>query len=300
MLRVHASVLSYDTIARAVDTVTNMLTTQLTGLNDTVSSSDKELNLFNDAINSFNTHIHHQSNSDNFIQENEYNGKNIIAYMIDATVRVQNKIKELETELNHSQAEIKKLHHYLDNMCQEAMIDPLTSLATRKRVDQILSKSIRNSIETSEKLSVAFIEVDNYDAFKDKWGQITSEQILRFTASSIKENIKGRDSAARYSESLFIMVLPKTDTHGTKILAEHIRNTIERKRIVKKATGEFLGRITVSVGVAEFQEGESLGYLMSRAERSLSLARENGKNCTMTEHDVNLLNDQNNNKASNG
>jgi diguanylate cyclase len=169
------------------------------------------------------------------------------------------------------------------------MIDPLTSLATRKRLDQILSKSTRNSIETSEKMSVAFIEVDNYDAFKEKWGQITSEQILRFTASSIKENIKGRDSAARYSESLFIVVLPKTETNGTRVLAEHIRNTIERKRVVKKTTGEFLGRVTVSVGIAEFNEGESIGNLINHAEKSLMAARLNGKNCTMTEAEARIL-----------
>lgn len=279
LLRLHASILSYDTIAKTVDTVITMLTAQLTGLNNTVTSSDDEISIFTDAINAFTQNI--SDNTDNYHE--------VIGCIIEATTRIKNKIKELELDLNNSHLEIKKLHNYLDNMCQEAMIDPLTSLATRKRLDQILSKSIRNSIETSEKMSVAFIDVDNYDAFKEKWGQITSEQILRFTASSIKENIKGRDSAARYSESLFIMVLPKTDTNGTRILAEHIRNTIERKRVVKKTTGEFLGRVTVSVGIAEFNEGESIGYLINRAEKSLMAARHNGKNCTMTEAEAKIV-----------
>ena len=87
-----------------------------------------------------------------------------------------------------------------------------------------------------------------------------------------------------------MIILPKTDTKGTVILCEHIRNMIERKRIIKKTTGEFLGRVTISVGVAEFQEGESLGYLISRAERALSVARQNGKNCTVTEDDIKTLN----------
>jgi diguanylate cyclase len=298
LLRLHASILSYDTIARTVDTVTTMLTTQISGLNNSFATSDEELSLFTNAIDSFSQHLNNCDNGD------DESSNNIITYIIDATTRIKNKIKELESDLNSSQLEIKKLHNYLDNMCQEAMIDPLTSLATRKRFDQILSKSIRNSLEVSEKMAIAFIEVDNYDCFKEKWGQITSEQILRFAASSIKENIKGRDSASRYSESLFIMLLPKTDTHGTRTLSEHIRNTIERKRIVKKATGEFLGRVTVSIGIAEFNEGESLGNLINRAERCLSIARNNGKNCTITEEDAKkLLHNSDNflsSKASNG
>ena len=280
--KIYSSILSYDTIARTVDTVTSMLNSQIIGLNESVSSSDAELSIFTSAIDSFSEHI---DNTHEAINIGDCDN-NILTYMIAATERVKNKIKDLETELHYSQAEIKKLHNYLDNVCQDAMVDTLTSLATRKRLDQILLKSIRNSIETSEKLSVAFIEVDNYDAFKDKWGQVTSEQILRFIAGSIKENIKGRDSAARYSDSLFMVILPKTDSKGTSILAEHIRNMIERKRIIKKTTGEFLGRVTVSIGISEFQEGESLGYLISRAERALSVARENGKNCTIIEEDI--------------
>lgn len=278
LLKVHSSVLSYETIAKTVNTVTSLLDVQITGLNDSVSSSDQELNVFTDAIDSFSEYIDNDAHN--------MTDRNIISYIVSATTRVKDKVKELETDLHNSQAEIKQLHNYLENMCQEAMVDPLTTLATRKRCDQILSKSIRNCLETSENMSVVFIEIDHYDAFKEKWGQVTSEQILRFTASALKENIKGRDAAARYSESLFIMILPKTDAHGAKILSEHIRNTVERKRIIKKTTGEFLGRVTVSAGIAQFKEGESLGYLLNRAERTLAIARQNGRNCSMTEEEA--------------
>jgi diguanylate cyclase len=277
LLRLYSTILSYDTMARTVDTVSSMLTAQIIGLNDSVSSSDQELNVFSHAIDSFSQRM--ESNEDS----------NIITYIVEATGRVKAKIKELEGNLDASQSEIKKLQTYLDNIRQESMIDPLTSIGTRKRFDQVLSKSIRSSLENKEKVSVAFMEIDHYDAFKDKWGQVTSEQILRFAASTLKENIKGRDTAARYSESLFALILPKTDSHGGKILAEYIRNIIERKRIVKKTTGEFLGRTTISVGIAEFQEGESIGHLVSRAEKILNIARMNGRNCTINEEDAKKL-----------
>jgi diguanylate cyclase len=281
LLKLQSTVLSYDTIAIMVDTVTEMLTNHMTGLHQSVSSSDEELNIFSAAVDSFSKHIMNK-NKKFFLPDDS---DNIVDCIVTATDRVRNKIKDLETELEYSQTEIKKLHTYLDSVCQDNMLDNLTSLATRKRIDQVVLKEIRNSVEINEPLSVAFIEVDNYDAFKKKWGQITSEQILRFVGVSIKENIKGRDTAARYSESLFMVTLPKTNADGSCILADYIRTTIERKRIIKKTTGEFLGRVTVSVGVAQFQEGESVGYLITRAEKALSIARANGKNCIIIEGD---------------
>lgn len=296
LLKIQSSILSYDTITRTVDTVTSMLTAQMMGLCQSVSSSDEELEIFSTAMDSFSEHIENK----NSIYSEEDN--NIVEYIINATARVKNKIKDLENELEYSQTEIRKLHTYLENVCQENMLDSLTSLATRKKIDQVILKEIKYSVETAEKLCVAFIEVDNYSAFKKKWGQVTSEQILRFTATSIKDNIKGRDTAARYSESLFMLVLPKTNTDGGLVLADHIRTMIERKRIIKKNTGEFLGRVTVSVGISQFQEGESVGYLVSRAEKALAIARENGKNCIIidTLHNNGNSGDNSQNKAANG
>jgi diguanylate cyclase len=299
LLKVHSTVLSYDTMAKTVDTVTSMLTAHISGLHQSVSSSDEELNIFTTAVDSFSKHIY--DNSDD-ISLPEYDN-NIVHYITGATERVKNKIQDLEKELEYSQAEIKKLYNHLDSVCQETMIDGLTTLITRKRLDQVLLKEIKNAIETAGKLSIAFIEVDNYDAFKKKWGQVTSEQILRFVASSIKENIKGRDSAARYSESLFMITLPRTDARGAAVLAEYIRSMIESKRIIKKTTGEFLGRVTISVGIAQFQEGESLGYFISRTEMALSVARDNGKNCIAIEgtiHTQNKDNGSEQNKIVNG
>jgi diguanylate cyclase len=287
LLKIHTSILSYDTIARTVNIVTDLLNKQLNRLDDTFSSSNQEIDVFSDAITSFNQHI---DNEDNGVIEN-----NIIDYISEATSRIKNKIHELSSNLNASQDEIRKLQSYLENVCQESMIDPLTSLTTRKKSDQILSQSIRNSIETSEEMSLILMEIDHFEEFNEKWGYVTSEQILRFIAFSLKENIKGRDTASRFGTYLFLIILPKTELEGACILAEHIRNTIEKKRIIKKTTGEFLGRVTVSSGVTQFKNGDSIGYLMSRVENALNFARQNGRNCTISEIDIeknNLANNQ--------
>lgn len=270
--RVHANHLSYDTIARTVDSVTGMLNEQISDMSGAVTGTDAELSSFSDVL----------IEMTGSLEDGSFNADDA-GKLNSAVDKVNNRVKELEGNLEVSQSEIRKLQHYLETVRQEANVDPLTGLSTRKRYDQGLSQSVRSTIETEEDMCIAFFEVDHYDAFKSKWGQTTSEQILRFIGGALKENIKGRDTAARYASSTFALILPRTAIEGAKILADHIRNTVERKRIVKKTTGEFLGRVTLSVGIAKYSKGESIGFFSNRCDRSLLAARLNGRNCTVTE-----------------
>jgi len=264
--------LSHDAMARTVNSVTDMLNKQITGMSGAVTSTDVELSSFSDVLVEVSGSLEDGSFS-----------KHDAGKLNSAVEKVNGRVKELESNLEASQGEIRKLQYYLETVRQESNVDPLTDLVTRKRHDQILSQAVRSAIETEEHMSIAFFEVDYYDAFKTKWGQSTSEQILRFIGGALKENIKGRDTASRYSSSIFATILPRTDIEGARILADHIRNIVERKRIVKKTTGEFLGRMTLSVGIAEYSKGESIGYFSNRCDRSLLAARLNGRNCTVTE-----------------
>ena len=213
--RVHANHLSYDTMVRTVDSVTGMLNEQITGVSGAVSSADTDLSDFTDIL------VEMSGN----LEEGSFDADDAGRLNV-AVDKVNGRMKDLETNLEVSQSEIRKLQHYLDTVRQEANVDPLTGLMTRKRYDQGLSQAVRNSIETEEDVSIAFFEVDNYDAFKTKWGQTTSEQILRFIGGALKENIKGRDTASRYASSTFALILPKTGIEGAKVLADHIRNTV--------------------------------------------------------------------------
>ena len=276
--KLHALTLSYDVIARTVDSVTTMLNEQLSYVTGAMSGTDIELSSFGKLLDNFTAKI-----SSGTIPEG------LVEKITSATEKVSNKIKNLETNLEMSQSEIRRLQHYLETVRQESNIDPLTALATRKRYDQALAQAVRNAVEMNEELSVTIFEVDHYAAFRGKWGQVTAEQILRFIGGALKENIKGRDTAARYSGDTFALILPKTESSGAKILMEHIRHTVESKRIVKKTTGEFLGRVTLSIGIAQYKKGDSVGHFLSKCERSLGAARDNGRNCTMTENDADAI-----------
>jgi len=84
----------------------------------------------------------------------------------------------------------------------------------------------------------------------------------------------------------FIILLPGTKLNGAQVVAEQIRETISSKKFKNTQTGQKLGNITVSIGVAEIRQGDTAITLVERADASLYLAKENGRNNVKSETDL--------------
>ena len=71
---------------------------------------------------------------------------------------------------------------------------------------------------------------------------------------------------------------------ATKV-AEQIRATVETKKLVKKSTGDILGTITISIGVAQFGRGEGIETVVRRADACLYGAKHHGRNLVINQND---------------
>jgi diguanylate cyclase len=80
-------------------------------------------------------------------------------------------------------------------------------------------------------------------------------------------------------------VLPNTALHSAITLADQIRRVVMGKELMKRSTGEHLGRVTISVGVAALQEGDTMQSLIERADTCLYAAKRNGRNRVISEAD---------------
>ncbi len=191
----------------------------------------------------------------------------------------------LEKRLNASRQEINQLQQNLEAVRTESLTDPLTSLANRKYFDQALDKAIRDTLQTAEPLSLVLIDIDHFKHFNDVFGHLTGDQVLRLVAMSVKQNVKGQDLAARYGGEEFAVVLPSTALRQALTVADHIRRAVMMKELMKRSTGEHLGRVTVSIGVASFLPGEQAQSLIERADACLYAAKRHGRNRVICESD---------------
>ena len=102
----------------------------------------------------------------------------------------------------------------------------------------------------------------------------------------MKQNVKGQDIAARYGGEEFAVILPATPLRAALTVADHVRRAVMTKELMKRSTGEHLGRVTVSIGVGQFLPGETMEDLIDRCDRALYQAKKRGRNRVVTERDI--------------
>jgi diguanylate cyclase len=200
---------------------------------------------------------------------------------------MEQRSKLLEGELQASSQQVSELRGKLDDVRKESMTDPLTQIANRKAFDEAV-KSAVNGVADGETVSLLICDIDHFKKFNDSWGHQTGDQVLRLVASCLSENTKGRDTAARYGGEEFAVLLRGTGLEDASHVAEQIRSTVETKKLIKKSTGDVLGTITISIGVAQFGKGECIDAVVRRADACLYGAKHHGRNLVINQNDARM------------
>ncbi|NLH80854.1 MAG: diguanylate cyclase [Phyllobacteriaceae bacterium] len=202
----------------------------------------------------------------------------IVGGLIEATHETERVNRNLETQLSESRRQITELQESLEAIRYESLVDDLTTLANRKHFDQTLDRLVRDAESGGPAFSLLFTDIDHFKKFNDTFGHQTGDQVLRLVALALKQNIKGQDIAFRYGGEEFAVLLPRTSQEQSVVVAEHIREAVFSKELVKRSTGENLGRITISIGVAEWRPGDGAAVMIERADTCLYAAKRGGRN----------------------
>jgi diguanylate cyclase len=207
----------------------------------------------------------------------------IVESLVTATREVETKNHDMQQRLKDSRQEIRQLQENLEVVRTESLTDPLTTLANRKFFDNAINRMLKDAAATNEPVSVILTDIDHFKKFNDTYGHLTGDQVLRLVAVSLKHNVKGQDVAARYGGEEFAVVLPKTGLDAAMTVAEHIRRAVQGKELMRRSTGETLGRVTISLGVAAWRPGDDADSILERADTCLYAAKAAGRNCVIPE-----------------
>ncbi|NVZ96403.1 diguanylate cyclase [Pseudomonas sp. D6002] len=173
--------------------------------------------------------------------------------------------------------ELRRRHRAEQVLSELAATDALTGLANRRTLDQRLRLEWDRAQRSAEPLTVLMIDVDHFKAFNDRHGHQGGDEALRTVAQVIEGNIRRpADLAARYGGEEFAVVLPHTDSQGARVIAEHIRSSVEH---LPRVSGDTVP-ITVSIGLSTWTKNSrtTLEELLLNADQALYEAKHTGRN----------------------
>jgi diguanylate cyclase len=207
----------------------------------------------------------------------------IVETLVRSTQEVEVTNQTLQKRLVDSREEIRELQENLEVVRTESLTDPLTTLANRKYLEDAITHFIGEAQSKGIPLSVILTDIDHFKMFNDTYGHLTGDQVLRLVAVTLKQNLKGRDVAARYGGEEFAVLLPRTVLADGVTVAEHIRRAVMSKELIRRSTGETLGHVTISMGVAAWRRGDTMASLLERADSCLYAAKRAGRNRVIDE-----------------
>ena len=203
---------------------------------------------------------------------------NIVTTLAAETQSMRGSVSGLREQLTAAVSEAAELRRAMQLLQTEALLDPLTGLLNRRGFDKAMSAILASDSHERGNTCLIMIDIDHFKRINDTHGHLFGDKVIQAVAQVLRANIKGQDAAARYGGEEFAVVLPGTPLAGATALAEKIRVIIEKGRVRRSDNSEALGNITVSLGVAQYQEGLSIADLVGFADHALYQSKHNGRN----------------------
>lgn len=202
----------------------------------------------------------------------------IVATLVSTTREVAANNRVLEARMRETRCEIETLREKLEATRLESLTDALTGLSNRKHFEETLNAAIEAARGGSGVMSLIILDIDFFKRFNDLYGHLTGDQVLRLVAIVMRENAGKQAHLARFGGEEFGIVLPGADRATARQVAETVRASVMGRELVKRSTGESLGKITVSLGVAVLRSGDSPASLLERADLCMFAAKRGGRN----------------------
>lgn len=174
--------------------------------------------------------------------------------------------------------ELQSLRDEVGLLKEQVRTDALTGLYNFRFFSDTLPLEMERSRRSFQALSLIVLDIDHFKKFNDTWGHEVGNQVLMLVAQQITLTIRKLDYACRFGGEEFVVLLPNTDLHQAKNVAERLREAIESTPL--NYDGQSLS-VTASLGVDEFRGNHSdtpEGFI-ERVDSWLYQAKRDGRNC---------------------
>lgn len=181
------------------------------------------------------------------------------------------------------QKRISKVRRNLDSVKKQLIeanqslhLDHLTSAFNRRSFDERLKNQWRLYGLEKTPCSLIILDIDHFKKVNDNYGHDIGDFVLKECVRLLQGCFnKSTDFVARIGGEEFAIILPATEIPEAVLRAENALDVVRREVFVQ---GGSQIRFTVSMGIAQLQEGESFDQWLKRADTALYQSKNSGRN----------------------
>jgi diguanylate cyclase len=181
----------------------------------------------------------------------------------------------LKKELDSSQQVLAEQRQQIENLQTAVRIDGLTQLANRAYFDEKLLESLSVLQRYNETFSLMMIDLDNFKDINDTYGHPAGDRILKGVAFKIRESLRSSDFFARFGGDEFALILIKANAQIATDVAWKLCSSLRESRFL---LDNIPVTMTLSIGVAEAEAGDTEESLLKRADEALYRVKQTGRN----------------------
>lgn len=161
-----------------------------------------------------------------------------------------------------------------------ATFDALTGVHNRGWMDRSFPRVMLRSAERRQPFSILMIDIDHFKRLNDTWRYVCGDQAPVAVAATLLNNLRPEDLLARFGGEEFVVGLPNADLKEALDVGERLRAAIEFL-VLPFRRGDALPHVTISIGIAHMEPGQTVTALISAADEALYRAKEGGRNRVM-------------------
>ncbi|MEN8304008.1 MAG: GGDEF domain-containing protein [Campylobacterota bacterium] len=179
----------------------------------------------------------------------------------------------MSDEVKKANETIKYLNEQVKTLEKNSNLDGLTKVYNRRALSTYLNE-ICSKEKLPHDLHALILDIDDFKKINDSHGHLAGDKVLIFIANILRKTLRDGDRVFRYGGEEFVIILNRLDDIQCKNITNRIINLIRSNKLVYKGIGI---SVTMSVGATRFIQGDTPDSLISRADKALYKAKENGK-----------------------